>query len=176
MRQARPRPGEAERRHRVRFRRQTYCALLIAETWKYFHDRYPAPEKKSSKSVRPLAPIGAQRGVSRPHGATTLSTRGGITLKKAGGGGDRGHSCRTLAPPQNLRTASAGAISFRGIGELDRQLIGAKSFTQSKAPRLSLRTNRRFCEFPPPIPSASPGLRCSARKKVNHEMAPERFS
>jgi hypothetical protein len=33
------------------------------------------------------------------------------------------------------------------------------------APRLSLRTNRRFCEFPPPITSASPDVSCPAREK-----------
>src|SRR3984893_332584 len=35
----------------------------------------------------------------------------------------------------------------------------------AKAARLSLRTNRRFCEFPPPIASASPDVSCSAREK-----------
>ena len=33
-----------------------------------------------------------------------------------------------------------------------------------------------ICEFPPPITSASPDVSCSAREKINHEMAPERFS
>ena len=33
------------------------------------------------------------------------------------------------------------------------------------APRLPLRTNRHFCEFSPPIPSASPDVSCSTREK-----------
>src|SRR4030088_1247899 len=35
----------------------------------------------------------------------------------------------------------------------------------AKAPRLSLRTDRRFCEFTPPVTSASPDVSCSAREK-----------
>ena len=43
----------------------------------------------------------------------------------------------------------------------------ARAFCRTaKAPRLSLRTNRRFCEFPPPITSASPDVSCSAREKT----------
>src|ERR1700731_281925 len=35
----------------------------------------------------------------------------------------------------------------------------------AKAPRLSLRTNGRFCDSPPPITLASPDVSCSAREK-----------
>ncbi|MDE3174653.1 MAG: hypothetical protein KGM15_00905 [Pseudomonadota bacterium] len=30
---------------------QTYCALLIAETWIYFHDAYPAPRNKQAQEA-----------------------------------------------------------------------------------------------------------------------------
>jgi hypothetical protein len=89
-------------------------------------------------------------------------------------------SCCTVEVPAPWKGGNGGGIMpinaatrrhYTGINVL----ILWSARDEHGSPRLSLRTNRRFCD-PPPITSASPDLSCSAREKVNPEMAPERFS
>ncbi len=72
---------------------------------------------------------------------------------------------RDIPQGQCLSRRTAGDRRQTFVGRCPGHACRKPRGSRNGSARKPLRTNRRFCEFPPPITSASPDVGCSAREK-----------